>query len=436
MTATYQLFEALDPATEAALRASIERWGVLVPIVLDQHGNVIDGHQRRRIAGDLGVECPDLVRHVADEAEALDLAETLNADRRHLLDPGRRREVVADLRAQGHSLRAIAGALGVSQPTVHRDVERSGDSPVSPDVVRGLDGKRYPATRSAPAPDGDEGEPLFGPGEEEAILDTLREEHGDDLTADQIERAVDENAESKRLPEARPEPYALAKPDLGDGVSHPARFSDELMPVFRQILLEHTFEGARVLDPFAGTGKIHELRPEFETVGIELESEWADLHEHTRQGSALELPFDPDTFDAIVTSPTYGNRLADSHNASDPERRRSYTHDLGRPLSPDNSGALHWRNGAGGSAAYREFHERAWDEAVLVLRPGGLFVLNMCDHVRGGLVMPVTAWHTWHLGRIGLEYVDSITVPTRKLRQGENGELREQEYVHVFRLAS
>lgn len=230
--------------------------------------------------------------------------------------------------------------------------------------------------------------------------------------------------------------YVLTKPDLGGGVSHPARFSVELMPVFRKILHEHTFEGARVLDPFAGTGKIHELRPEFETVGIELEAEWANLHEYTRQGSALGLPFEPAEFDAIVTSPTYGNRLADSHNASDPERRRSYTHDLGRTLSSDNSGSLHWRNGAGGSADYRAFHERAWDEAVLVLRPGGVFVLNMCDHVRGGLVQPVTAWHAWCLGRLGLDYVDSVTVRTRKLRQGENAELREQESVHVFRSPS
>jgi SAM-dependent methyltransferase len=171
----------------------------------------------------------------------------------------------------------------------------------------------------------------------------------------------------------------------------------------------------------------------FLTFGIELEPEWADLDEHTQVGSALNLPFMPETFDAIVTSPTYGNRLADSHNASDPERRRSYTHDLGRPLHTDNSGSLHWRNGGNGSTDYRAFHEKAWSQAVTVLRPGGLFVLNMCDHVRGGLMQPVTAWHVWCLGRLGLDYMTSSTVQTRKLRQGANGNLREQETIHVFR---
>ena len=38
--ALFQLFDALDPATEAALRASISRWGVIVPVIVDQDGNV------------------------------------------------------------------------------------------------------------------------------------------------------------------------------------------------------------------------------------------------------------------------------------------------------------------------------------------------------------------------------------------------------------
>jgi tRNA G10 N-methylase Trm11 len=83
------------------------------------------------------------------------------------------------------------------------------------------------------------------------------------------------------------------------------------------------------------------------------------------------LPFADASIDAIVTSPTYGNRLADHHRASDPLLRRSYTHDLGRPLHSENSGAMQWGD------AYRAFHRRAWAEAVRVLKPGGRFVLNV-----------------------------------------------------------
>jgi DNA-binding NarL/FixJ family response regulator len=43
----------------------------------------------------------------------------LTSDRRHL-DPTQRRQQVAELRAEGHSLRAIAGAVGVVEHRVDR----------------------------------------------------------------------------------------------------------------------------------------------------------------------------------------------------------------------------------------------------------------------------------------------------------------------------
>ena len=75
-----------------------------------------------------------------------------------------------------------------------------------------------------------------------------------------------------------------------------------------------------------------------------------------------------------------------------------------------------------------------FSDARRVLRPGGVFILNMKDHYREGRLQPVTAWHTWALGFIGsLEYVNSRAVETRDLRQGANGELRSMETVHLFR---
>lgn len=147
MTAPFQLFDALDPATEAALRASIERFGVLVPVVRDQHGNTIDGHHRARIAGEMGVQFRVDVVAVADEDEARDIARTLNADRRQL-DPEHRKQVVAVLATQVdergigvHTPEAIAGALGVDRKTVRNDLAELGTDPKLPTHRRGLDGK-------------------------------------------------------------------------------------------------------------------------------------------------------------------------------------------------------------------------------------------------------------------------------------------------------
>ena len=91
--------------------------------------------------------------------------------------------------------------------------------------------------------------------------------------------------------------------------------------------------------------------------------------------NAIALPFRDESFDAVVTSPTYGNRFADKHNAKDGSIRRSYTHDLGRTLHAENSGSMQW------GQAYRDLHVKAWAECFRVVRPGGLFVLNISDHV-------------------------------------------------------
>lgn len=410
---SFQLFPNLDAATEAALRASIKRHGVLVPVAVDQQGNIIDGHHRARIAEELGVEFDVVELDIRDDMHGRELAATLNVVRRHL-DPDQRRAAVAELRAQGHSLRAIGGALGVSAKTIHGDLATVTPETV-PERIVGLDGKSRPARRPA-------GEVVPG--------DLVTDDHGDEREVAGVEVVGEETvlfddegeaiiAGTDREMTVR---SPIAKPDLGDGVSHPARYSAELMPVLQAAVPIELF--ARVLDPFAGTGRIHELANT--TVGVEIEPEWAALHPDTQVGSALDLPFDDEAFDAIVTSPTYGNRLADHHNASDPERRRSYTHDLGRPLHEDNSGAMQW------GSAYREFHTQAWAEAWRIVRPGGRFVLNIKDHVRDGERQHVAGWHVTELILVGFELLWCVDVGTRQLRQGENAELRFDEQVFVF----
>jgi ubiquinone/menaquinone biosynthesis C-methylase UbiE len=148
------------------------------------------------------------------------------------------------------------------------------------------------------------------------------------------------------------------------------------------------------------------------------------MHPRTLTGSALELPFPDESFDAIVTSPTYGNRLADHHDARDGSYRRSYRHCLGRPLHEGNAGAFQW------GSAYREFHERAWTEALRVLRPEGTFVLNVSNHIRKGVERLVSEWHLTTLLNRGLRFVASEQIATPRYRYGSNRQRVQCE--HVF----
>lgn len=209
---------------------------------------------------------------------------------------------------------------------------------------------------------------------------------------------------------------------------HPARYSDVLLPIMRQSLIDFVGKRATVLDPFAGTGRIHELSPMFDTTGIEIEPEWASMNARTQVGNALFLPFDNESFDAICTSPTYGNRMADHHEAKDGSKRITYRHRLGRALSPDNSGQLQW------GPKYQAFHERAWTEAVRVLRPDGVFVLNISDHIRKGELVRVAHWHAAYLASLGLRRCRVEVVPTPRMRFGANADLRTgREFVITFK---
>ena len=213
-------------------------------------------------------------------------------------------------------------------------------------------------------------------------------------------------------------------------VRHPAKYTDALMPVFVRMLRG----SKRILDPFGGVGGIFKIQPwlpDTEIQAVEIEKEYADMHPRTTHGNALSLPWPDDYFDAVATSPTYSNRMADSHNAKDGSRRNTYTHAIGHKLHPDNSGAMQW------GPKYREFHAKAWVEARRALCVGGIFILNIKDHIRKGEVMQVTRWHKEALQYIGFRLIEENQIETPGNRQGANGDARlPYESVILFQLES
>lgn len=199
-------------------------------------------------------------------------------------------------------------------------------------------------------------------------------------------------------------------------IKHPAKFSDNLLDKIQEMLAEAT---GLLLDPFAGTGKVHQLAgPDLQTVGVELEPEWANMHPNTIVGNALNLPFPANTFDYIVTSPVYGNRMSDHHNAKDGSVRHTYKHSIGRDLHPSNAGQIQW------GIRYRTFHELAWSEVYRVTKPGGKFILNTSNHIRKGEEQKVTEWHQKILQQNGWELEDTTDLTTSRNRMGTNGHLR------------
>jgi hypothetical protein len=247
-------------------------------------------------------------------------------------------------------------------------------------------------------------------------------------------------------------------------IKHPATFSKPILDQITAIVLDEltkTKFSVDILDPFAGTGKIHMLEnidKRVRTTGIEIEAEWAmmgpecahcrgsgggyvnpsgDWEEcpdcwgtgvKTIVGNALHLPENwTNRFHMVVTSPTYGNRMADHHDAKDDSKRMTYKHMLGRDLHPDNSGQMHF------GPKYKEFHEKAWAEVTRVIKlPDRAHSFQVkSPEIPRPFIPAGDATLT-----LGQDYSGGLErdVPTARLRYGQNHAARvTHEKIFVFR---
>ena len=211
---------------------------------------------------------------------------------------------------------------------------------------------------------------------------------------------------------------------------HPAKYTDSFIPLFSKLL-----EGKNnVLDPFGGTGKLALIKDYGFTGRVicnELEREWVDYSYNVNEwhfGDAAKMIWAKDeSFDAICTSPTYGNRMADHHNAKDGSKRITYKHRLGKELSPNNTGMMQW------GEQYRETHKNIYSECIRVLKKDGVLILNVSNHIRKKQEVDVVSFHRESIVSLGLSLREEIKMHTPRMGFGRNRNARvENEFILVF----
>lgn len=118
---------ALSPWEYELLKESIIELGILIPIVKDQHGNIIDGFHRMAIIEELGLkDYPVEVIEVEDEEERRALAIRLNVERRQLSHDqlnwmrSKQRKTALEARNKGATQAEAAKRAAVTQQAVSK----------------------------------------------------------------------------------------------------------------------------------------------------------------------------------------------------------------------------------------------------------------------------------------------------------------------------
>lgn len=147
----FQLMPDLPSWEYEALKESILQHGVIIPIIKDEHGTIIDGHHRDRVCRELKIKnVPTITLAGLTEAQKRDHALILNLVRRKITRKQMREIIAAELRRtpdiSNQWLAEIVGSTDKTIQSVRKDLIAASEIPIL-DSYRAKDGKKYPATR-------------------------------------------------------------------------------------------------------------------------------------------------------------------------------------------------------------------------------------------------------------------------------------------------
>jgi len=213
------------------------------------------------------------------------------------------------------------------------------------------------------------------------------------------------------------------------GGRHPCPAPDVIIAFLARVLEDQK----RILDPFAGTGKIAMVKDfgcKAEIVCNEIEVGWKgslqyDVDEWHFGDAAAMTWAENDSFDTVCLFPTYGNRMADHYDIQDNSVRITYQSCLGKNLHTGNTGRLKY------GANYKAKHRVIYQECLRVLEIGGIVTLNISNHIRAGILVDVVSWHIDTLAEMGVRFFREEKFLTPRMGNGKNRELRAG-FEHLF----
>lgn len=147
----FQLMSDLPSWEFNALKESIRQHGVLVPIIKDENGVIIDGHHRSKVCDELGItNVPTITLAGLTDEQKRDCSLILNLVRRKITRKQLRQIISTELRRtpdiSNRWLAEIVGSTKNTVESVRRELLAGGEID-HVDSYRAKDGKRYPATR-------------------------------------------------------------------------------------------------------------------------------------------------------------------------------------------------------------------------------------------------------------------------------------------------